>query len=242
MPAQEKKFPKYAVVRDWLTDHIVGGELAPGQRLPTESELVDRFGVSRVTVRHALEELRQANLIDSRQGYGHFVQECRAELDLRRMLGLQEALDASSKRVATKLLDRRVVEAKGELRKQLALPRPAEIVRLIRVRSINSTPICHELRHFPASYVNGLADEEFEDGDICTLLETTLGVPIAFGDVVMDIVAAPRDVASALEVAPESTVVRTEQLCFDIGRRPVEFCIRHAVAGAFRYRTRVGRE
>ena len=66
-------------------------------------------------------------------------------------------------------------------------------------------------------------------------------MPIAFGDVIMDMVKAAPRMAAMLDIEPGDTVVRTEQVNFDVNGVAIDFCIRHAVAEAFRYRTRIGR-
>jgi DNA-binding LacI/PurR family transcriptional regulator len=65
--------PKYELIRQTLADAILSGTYAPGQRLPSESELVATFGASRPTVNRALRELQLAGVIDRRAGSGSYV-------------------------------------------------------------------------------------------------------------------------------------------------------------------------
>src|SRR5918994_460398 len=65
--------PKYIRVRDWLMEHILSSGFARGEKLPSESDLVRRFDVSRVTVRQALDALRTEGFIESRHGKGWFL-------------------------------------------------------------------------------------------------------------------------------------------------------------------------
>lgn len=69
--------PKYLQIADQLRADIQGGTLAPGSRLPAETDLADRFHVSPPTVRQALAVLRSEWLIESRHGVGTFVRENR---------------------------------------------------------------------------------------------------------------------------------------------------------------------
>ena len=64
---------KYERVRQTLADAIVSGQYEPGQRLPSESELVKSFGASRPTVNRALRELQLAGIIERRAGSGSYV-------------------------------------------------------------------------------------------------------------------------------------------------------------------------
>lgn len=65
--------PKYRQVYDALSHQITGGRLGPGDRLPSEADLVRRFGASRITVGRALRDLQVAGLIERRAGSGTFV-------------------------------------------------------------------------------------------------------------------------------------------------------------------------
>ena len=64
---------RYRAIADELRHRVESGELAAGALLPSESELSGAYDVSRVTVRKALDVLRDEGLVDSRQGFGWFV-------------------------------------------------------------------------------------------------------------------------------------------------------------------------
>ena len=64
---------KHERIRQTLTEAIAGGQYEPGQRLPSESELVKTFGASRPTINRALRELQLAGVIDRRAGSGSYV-------------------------------------------------------------------------------------------------------------------------------------------------------------------------
>ena len=69
----EKKTPKHEAIRQGLVDAITAGEYLPGQRLPSEAELVKSFNASRPTIIRALRELQQSGLIERRAGSGSYV-------------------------------------------------------------------------------------------------------------------------------------------------------------------------
>ncbi|GAA5160708.1 GntR family transcriptional regulator [Pseudonocardia eucalypti] len=69
--------PKYQRIAEQLRREIAAGQYKPGERMPAETDLVERFGVSLPTIRQALSVLRAEGLIESRQGKGTFVKETR---------------------------------------------------------------------------------------------------------------------------------------------------------------------
>lgn len=70
---EQESSPKYQVIRQSLSDAISSGEYQPGQRLPSESELVKKFDASRPTVNRALRELQLSGVIERRVGSGSYV-------------------------------------------------------------------------------------------------------------------------------------------------------------------------
>ena len=73
--AEQNAIPQYRTMAAELRALIESGELAPGDALPSESALAERYGVARGTVRHALAELEGAGLVESIHGKGRFVRE-----------------------------------------------------------------------------------------------------------------------------------------------------------------------
>lgn len=67
--------PKYTTVVNWVRDNIISGAFKVGERLPSEHELSERFGLSRQTVRHAIEVLEQQRLVTRKQGSGTYIGE-----------------------------------------------------------------------------------------------------------------------------------------------------------------------
>src|ERR1700729_1692224 len=84
----------HAQIEDWLAGQIAAGELVPGDRLPTEHELAAWFGVSRMTLRHALAELARRGLVTRTVGRrgGTFVAAPKLEQDLTTLAGFSEQL------------------------------------------------------------------------------------------------------------------------------------------------------
>ena len=74
------KQPKYVQIMDWLREEILAGHLAPDQKLPSESELMRRFGVSRIVAVNALTRLTESGLIYRLHGKGSFVAPKNTEL------------------------------------------------------------------------------------------------------------------------------------------------------------------
>ena len=84
--------PLYYQIREVLREQIAEGSYAPHERLPSESELIESFGVSRITVRQALRDLQKEGLVFTIQGKGSFVTKPKAVQELTRLQGFGEAM------------------------------------------------------------------------------------------------------------------------------------------------------
>lgn len=127
---------RYKQIADALRAQVGTGDLVAGRLLPSESELGRDYAASRVTIRKALELLREEGLVDSRQGYGWFVAAAPVAQSLGR-LGTIEAQLASSGRVSERrVLDFRFVRAPRRVHAVLGVDRVLEVRRVNLVEGV----------------------------------------------------------------------------------------------------------
>ncbi len=89
LPQNMSHQPLYLQIKEALKKQILAGEYAPYQRMPSESELMNSFGVSRITVRQALRDLHSEGLIFTSQGKGTFASKPKAMQDVQHLEGLR---------------------------------------------------------------------------------------------------------------------------------------------------------
>lgn len=122
---------RYQEIADELRTRLGSGELGPSRLLPSESDLSHDYGASRVTVRRALELLRDEGLVDSRQGFGWFVAADPVRQALGRLGTIESQLAAEGVHSERRVLDFRFVTAPPRVHQVLG----AETV--LRVRRLN---------------------------------------------------------------------------------------------------------
>src|SRR5712675_2407054 len=129
--------PLYAVLETQIAAGIAGGEFPVGSQLPTEDNLIQRFAVSRTTVRKAILNLSNRGLIEIRRGTGTFVTQPRITQDLTKLTGFVEDMDALGYAATAQLIDRTVVAADADVAHHLALAVGTRVIRIRRVRRAN---------------------------------------------------------------------------------------------------------
>ncbi|QGP87881.1 phosphonate metabolism transcriptional regulator PhnF [Gordonia sp. 135] len=151
-------FSTWRFIADELRGEIVDGGLAPGTRLPSESQLARRFGVNRNTVRQAVAALAADDLVVARRGSGTFVAE--HEVLVHRIgvrTRLSDSLGERAKSATARLLGSEIVPAPESVAKRLHLG-DRHALRMEIVRGVDGRPISLSTNWFDAERVPGLAE------------------------------------------------------------------------------------
>jgi len=229
---------KYVAVRDSLREQIIRGVFAEDDRIPSESELGAQFGVSRVTVRLALDALRKAGLIESRQGKGYFVRRVQVVQDLGRLQGFGELVAPLGIEVHSEVVEVSELRATTEVRNGLRLEQNASVVRISRVRIAGGAAFSYDVSHFPLDIGQRLAKLDLTHVDIFALLEHELGIELSYADISLNVAAAETDVAQRLGLPGPDPLVRIVRLTHDRSGRPVDFERLYARPDSFQFRVR----
>ena len=148
--------PLYATIAGRAEARIRAGEWAPGDRLPPERELCRDLKVSRATLRQALAELEQRGLVSRHQGRGTFVTRPRVQADLAGFFSYRDALRARGMRLMTSVRSADVVEAGRAIASELGILPGDPVIRLERIRTVESEALILESSHLPAARFPGL--------------------------------------------------------------------------------------
>jgi len=215
--------PKYLRVRDWLMDLVLSGDISNGDKLPSESELVGRFGMSRVTVRHALEALRTEGFIESRHGKGWFARRVRAVQNLGRLQGFGEMLAPMGIATRSHVLDVSEVSASESVAAAFAILIGSRVMKIERLRIAGARVMSYDLSYFPLEIGQRLRELDLARQDIFVLLERALGYPLGFADVTIEIVPAEDVPARRLGVPAGTPIFRLTRLTHDRRGFPIDF-------------------
>ncbi|WP_420336653.1 GntR family transcriptional regulator [Roseibium sp.] len=233
--------PKYQSIGNQLMDAIVDGHYPPGTYLPSESALMKRFGVSRVTIRLALNVLRDANLIEGHQGKGYFVCTLQAVQDLGRLQGFGELMAPLGVETRSELLSGEIVPAPADAAAALNLKRGEDIVKMRRVRIAAQEAMSIDVSFFPLDIGRALLELDLQNADVFALIERELGIDIGFADITMSVVPGDADVTGLLKMAQGDTVIRTERLTHDVAGRPLDFEYLYVRPDCHQFKVRVPR-
>lgn len=205
--------PKYLQLREILLDLVEGDAPAVGTAIPSERELCHRFGLSRMTVRQAVDHLIAEGRLRRVPGKGTFVARPKIEMTLR-LTSFSEEMRARGMKPGARDLDRRVIKAGAHLARQLGL-RPGDEVHLIeRLRTADGEPMCVERAHIPVSLAPGLHTHDLTDRSLYALLEARYGLALDAGELTVDGGVADPDDADLLKLPHGGAVLLLRRRSF----------------------------
>lgn len=174
MAAEDQFIPNYYRVEKHLRDRIRSGELKPGDPVPPESQLVQQFNISRMTVRQALSRLVFEGLIERQRGRGSFVAEARFQ-HTHVFPSFEEEMQARGSKTSHKLIDKRVEPAEGKVAESLGLLEDTPVVVLERQRLVDGQVVGYEIRYFPRWIGDALTAEEIQTQSLVTAMRRVIG-------------------------------------------------------------------
>jgi DNA-binding GntR family transcriptional regulator len=214
----------HAQIEDWLAGEIAIGALVPGDRLPTEHDLAAWFGVSRMTLRHALAELARRGLVTRSVGRhgGTFVAAPKLEQDLTTLAGFSEQLRRHGMVAGARVLTASQRPAGSAAGAALRLRESEPVYEVRRLRLADGRPIVLERSLFPAARFPGMLDCRL-DGSLYELLEVKYGLrPYRARESLEPVTAGVRE-AEALEVAEGAPLMLVERTAYARSGEPLEF-------------------
>lgn len=172
--------PKYTYIANELRKQILSGEYVPNQQLPLEKELCERFEVSKMTVKKALDILVSEGLIIKRRGYGTFVKDLN-QVEIQRLMMSRQFMGTSALyeagAVRSKILNFSVDVATEHVSNSLNIERDSFVYNIHRVRIVNGKPLAIERTYMPIDVIPGLKLENV-NGSIYEYIEETLNASI----------------------------------------------------------------
>jgi GntR family transcriptional regulator len=205
---------RYQTIADDLRRQVAAGEVGAGRLLPSEAELSRSYEASRVTVRKALEVLRDEGLVDARQGFGWFVAVEPLPQSLGRLGTIEAQLAASGVRSERRILDFRFVAAPPRVRAVLGSESVLEVRRL---NLADGEPFARVTVWCPEDLGASLSRADVERAPFYELLD----IPLAGAVQTIGAASAGAVDADLLQVPVGSPVLRCERTTTDPSGRPV---------------------
>jgi len=225
-----KTIPAYQRIKNAILDNIHSGKWQAGNAISTEMALAEEFGVSRMTVNRALKELSEERVLERRQGSGTFVAQQQFNHTFVEVRNIAEDLKSANRDYEAKVVSKRAVTASmldDELRRKFGIDEMATVSHT----DASDAPVLYEVKiihvadgqpiQFEERWVDAKKVPEFIEQDF-TVVNTSdylvAKIPLESGSYTIRALAAPNEVADALQIAAQSPTLVLRRQTYSAGQ------------------------
>lgn len=212
----------YYQLYDILFQDIVNNVYAVGDLIPSESELMRRYGVSRATARKAMEMLANNGLIEKRRGYGSEVVSNHLNSSPQRVASYIKKSMVDKTVPEKRLIDATLLPATEEVAEALAVEPGRTMYRLRRVRYAGGVPFYFEVNHFVEGYLPGVLSRDFSKESLRAFVVNECQVTWARAEQRIYAVPATSEIAGYLGVEEGSPLLHIRRVSYDAANVPRE--------------------
>jgi GntR family transcriptional regulator len=231
----------YLDLADAIRRDIVSQELPPHTRLPSEPELVQKYGVARATIRRALAKLQQEGLIYSRQAVGSFVAEPHVEQDLDQLTSFTEFMVYRGMKPGSRLIlaeTQQVDDPESPLLHYLALRPGAKVLYIRRLRLGGKEPLVIANTWLPEARFPDFWSHDLERQSVYEIMGAGGRKPTDAIQTIESVTLTPED-AELLTVPVGSSALRICRMAYPSGV-PVEYAVDLYRGDRTKFRVRLG--
>ncbi len=230
---------KYVRLYEILLEKITSGHWRPNDALPTERELSQRYDLSRITVRDALNRLEGEGYIYRRQGKGTFVALRPIDQKLTKLYTLRESIEAHGMVHTVKILSFQRIAAKDQTRDALGIAEGEEVYELIRCFYASEVAYAVESSYIPVSAFPEMTEEMIRANGLYKTMQAFSIVPERATER-LTAVLADQETALLLMLPPRETVIRDERTTY-CGERIIEHTVTFIKSNFFSYTVELNR-
>lgn len=221
---RQARMPLYHQIYDQLHAQIESGRFRPGDQIPTESELSETYGVSRITVKQAIQLLVNEGRLERIQGRGTFVSQPKIDRRLDSMISFRDEMLQRGMRPSSRLLELKVVPVSPKVAKSLRLQSGKEVIKIQRLRFADGDVMGIQTAYLPYDLCPELLKEAdaLESGSLYEILNRKFDLRPARAEEAYSIARLDVHDAKLMMLSEGDPVFQAERISFLPDGRPFE--------------------
>ncbi|MFN8597525.1 MAG: GntR family transcriptional regulator [Anaerolineae bacterium] len=231
--------PAYLQLVNILRHNVASGVLRPGDQLPSESQLCERYGVSPMTVRRAINLLADQGVVIAEQGRGTFVKPVAMGAASFQLAELQ-ALLSDPAHTSVRLLETRIVSADERIARKLAIPIGQRTIYIRRLLRMNNEPVLYHREYLIYDPTRPIVESEMEVTALQRLFSGAGETILKRGDLSVEATILTDEEARLLCAPQPLAAFCLEHLFYDFDDKPISWGWFIGRADRLRFTTQVG--
>lgn len=232
------KIPKYEVIKNELIKMISEGLYPPGSELPSETDLIEKYQVSRITIRRAIDELYLADYIEKKQGKRACVRGDVRTQELTSISSYTEEILRQGMTPSRKVLDSGLRLCNENEQNLLRLDKAEPVYTLCRVVYADDKPLCYTDTTLPYKYFRDIEQYDFSVNSLYDIMENTYQVRITTSTLKLRAVLATDEIAHCLNIKKGTPLLHYSAVTYGIvdGKElPIEHFMTYYLTDLFEY-------
>lgn len=218
-----------------LVDKIKSKEWQKGFLIPSERELCEIYGVSRMTVRGAVRDIEDEGYLTRKQGKGTYVSSPKIEQRLNKFYSFSEGVKELGLKPSARVIGFEIIGSDSEIAQHLELQKDAKVYKISRLRLAGDDLFAYEISYIPYEITDKLTVEEVQEQGLYNTIQKYSGHFPDEAIEAFEAVIASSEVASYLKMKKNSAVLRLERFAKSQGKC-IEYCISMIYGEKFKYK------
>ena len=221
--SRSSKVPLYYQLYEILYEGIKDRIWQPEELLPTETELIEKYNLSRATVRQAFEMLVNQGWVYRRRGQGTFVSRPTLEQNINRIVSFWEDMHQRGLKPGTKVLSSEIIHATEEIAKKLQIETGEELASLERLRLADDEPLSFEHSLLLHKFCPGILEQDYANRSLRKTLADQFNIHITNAKQIIRAVPATEKMADLLCVDRDAPLLHIDRVSFSDQGLPIEY-------------------
>lgn len=234
---ERKKSPLSVIVKEKIIEYIEQENLKPGDKLPSETDFVNIFNVSRVTLREAIAQLSQEGIVFKKQGKGTFLRKkpLKMESGLENLGGVTEVIENLNYEPSTEYIKVEITEPTKEIKEKLDLKEGEKIVTYYRKRYANKEFAVYSISSVPIKIFKGNIPKFFPKESMIRYFEEDLGITINGALAEIQPFFFDKNEAKNLKISEDILFLLLKQTVYDYSSLPIIYSLDYYNATLFKF-------
>lgn len=228
------KTPLYVQLMDILIDKIEN-YMEENDQLDSEREICDKYGLSRTTVRQALDELEKEKYIYKVQGKGNFVSSRRMEQELLKVYSFTDETRKLGKKPSSKLLNFEIAEATEKVSRKLKLQEKELVFKISRIRLADEIPMIYEVTYLPYEKFSGMTKEMLVESPMYEVFKNKYHTNITSAEEAIEGILINKLESIYLNIVEGQAGLKVERITYS-NKQAIEYTESIARGDKFKYR------
>lgn len=198
---------KYYIIKQDIISMINNNKLVAGEAVPSETKLMQKYDVSRITVRKALDDLYNEGYINKIQGKGCYVKNILETLSLSKICGYTEEILRLGMEPSRKVLKSKINICFNKISNELLIPINSKVYELKRVYYADGNPLCLTTAYLPYKYFNGIEKYDFSNNSLYNIIENKYNYKITRSCLNIEAVTADKYISKYIDIKNGSPVL-----------------------------------